>query len=117
MFFFIVRLSDDVPVQSDTIPLINTYFTLCMSFSLSAMVYFSMLNLLKDKKPFPICIRYFTENYICYIMCVKLPKCTKDNEKINNNNNNEQNAKILLNNYEEKRLSRKYDGLIIIIYF
>ena len=38
---FKLRLSDDVPVQSDSIPLINVYFTLCISFSLASMVWFS----------------------------------------------------------------------------
>jgi hypothetical protein len=41
---FKLRLSDDVPVQSDSIPLINIYFTTCMAFSLSAMFWFSIVN-------------------------------------------------------------------------
>ena len=45
---FKLRLSDDVPVQSDSIPLINVYFTLCISFSLASMIWFSVLNLIKS---------------------------------------------------------------------
>jgi nicotinic acetylcholine receptor, invertebrate len=43
---FKLRLSDDVPVQSDSVPLINIYFTVCMSFSLAAMIWFSLRNYL-----------------------------------------------------------------------
>ena len=66
---FKLRLSDDVPVQSDNIPLINNYFTMCMTFSLSAMIWFSMMNKLREKPNVPNCIRYIVLNYICYLMC------------------------------------------------
>jgi len=46
---FKLRLSDDVPAQSDSIPLINIYFTLCISFSLASMIWFSIIEYLKDK--------------------------------------------------------------------
>ncbi len=73
-----LRLSDDVPVQSDITPLINIYFTLCMIFSLSAMIWFSLRNVLVQNKFLPKWLRYIITNYICRIMFIKkyqsLPK-------------------------------------------
>jgi hypothetical protein len=68
---FKLRLSDDVPVQSDSVPLVNIYFTICMSFSLAAMIWFSCVNLLKENKRVPKIIRTLVLNYICHIMCSK----------------------------------------------
>ncbi len=68
---FKLRLSDDVPVQSDSIPLINIYFTGCMSFSLSAMIWFSIMNILKENKVVPKWLRILTEKWVCYILCTK----------------------------------------------
>ena len=47
---FKLRLSEDVPVQSDSIPLINVYFSLCIFFSLLSMIWFSAYNYMKDSK-------------------------------------------------------------------
>ncbi|RNA21549.1 neuronal acetylcholine receptor subunit alpha-10-like [Brachionus plicatilis] len=69
---FKLRLSDDVPVQSDSIPLINIYFTLCMTFSLTAMVWFSIVNLLKERKKVPDFCKMLVLKYLCYVMCIKL---------------------------------------------
>ena len=70
---FKLRLSDDVPVQSDSIPLINVYFTLCISFSLASMVWFSFLDYMKErKKPLAKWLRVFVLKYLCSIMCIKL---------------------------------------------
>lgn len=66
------RLSDDVPVQADTVPLVNIYFTLCMSFSLNAMIWFSYINLLRERKRVPKFCRYLVVHYICFIMRVKV---------------------------------------------
>jgi hypothetical protein len=66
---FKLRLSDDVPVQSDSIPLINVYFTLCMSTSLTAMIWFSLKNILKENKQVPSVVRYIVTNYIFHFMC------------------------------------------------
>lgn len=71
---FKLRLSDDVPVQSDSIPLINIYFTLCMSFSLTAMIWFSIINKLKEFKHVPKFIRFIVINYIFLLMCVDVRK-------------------------------------------
>jgi hypothetical protein len=75
---FKLRLSDDVPVQSDTIPLINVYFTLCMSFALSAMIWFSLRNILVENKHVPNWIRYIIFNYIWYILFVGYWKRYRD---------------------------------------
>ena len=50
---FKLRLSDDVPVQSDSVPLINIYFTLCMMTALCAMLWFSLMNILRENKKLP----------------------------------------------------------------
>lgn len=70
---FKLRLSDDVPVQSDSIPLINVYFTLCISFSLASMVWFSILDYMRErKKPLAKWLRVFVLKYLCSIMRIKL---------------------------------------------
>lgn len=72
-------MSDDVPVQADTVPLINIYFTLCMSFSLNAMIWFSYINLLRERKVVPRFIRYIVVNYICFIMRIKTKSKSQSN--------------------------------------
>jgi len=70
---FKLRLSDDVPSQSDTIPLINIYYFVCMSFSLASMIWFSMVNYLKQRdKPLTKMSRYIILKYLCRIMRIKL---------------------------------------------
>ena len=54
---FKLRLSDDVPVQSDSIPLINVYFTLCITFSLASMIWFSLINNFRENNNLPNFIR------------------------------------------------------------
>ena len=66
---FKLRLSDDVPVQSDSIPLINIYFTLCISFSLASMIWFSIVNYLRENKPLPQWIRYIITKFITRLIC------------------------------------------------
>ena len=87
---FKLRLSDDVPVQSDSIPLINIYFTLCMTFSLTAMIWFSIMNLMRENKRVPKCIRYLVLNYICYLICFKkyYKMDTKSDDKNATSSNN-----------------------------
>ncbi len=70
-----------MPVQSDSIPLINIYFTLCMGFSLSAMIWFSFTNLLKENKKVPKSCRNLVVNYICYLMCINNFKTKKSSNK------------------------------------
>jgi hypothetical protein len=57
-----------VPVQSDSVPLINIYFTICMSFSLTAMIWFSIMNLLRETKRVPRFCRYLVLNYFSYFL-------------------------------------------------
>ena len=97
------RLSDDVPVQSDSIPLINIYFTLCMSFSLSAMIWFSLMNIYKEEKKIPRLIRIVVLKYLCYIMCaknfkqIKTPCCANDRTSTSYKVTQEQNGKLKVN--------------------
>ena len=44
------RLSEQVPVSSDSIPLISVYYIVCFFFSLTSMVWFAFLNNLKVKE-------------------------------------------------------------------
>ncbi len=82
------RLSDDVPVQSDSIPLINIYFTVCMGFSLSAMIWFSIMNMLKENKKVPKFCKWLVLNVICYMMCMKNFKIKKNHSSLTEKQNN-----------------------------
>lgn len=66
---FSLRLSEDVPSQSDSVHLISLYLTICMFFSLSAMTWFALVNKLREKKRLPHWLRWFALNYISYIVC------------------------------------------------
>ena len=68
---FSLRLSEDVPPQSDSIHLISFYLTTCMFFSLSAMTWFAILNKLREKKQLPHWLCWLALNYICWIVCAK----------------------------------------------
>lgn len=104
---FKLRLSDDVPVQSDSIPLINIYFTLCMTFSLTAMVWFSIVNLLKERKKVPNCCKLLVLRYICYVMCIKVDENIEnfiDQKKTLTTNKK---SGIILPENSKSKLSRK----------
>jgi hypothetical protein len=66
---FSLRLSEDVPSQSDSVHLISLYLTVCMFFSLSAMTWFAIANKLREKKRLPHWLRWFALNYLSYIVC------------------------------------------------
>lgn len=72
---FKLRLSDDVPAQSDAIPLINIYFVGCMAFALSAMVWFFLMHCLREYQSqhskVPRTIKFLVSKCICHIMCIK----------------------------------------------
>lgn len=108
---FKLRLSDDVPVQSDSIPLINIYFTLCMTFSLTAMVWFSLVNLMKERKKVPNFCKILVLKYICYVMCINLEE--KNNSKLNLEKRNLSNkkSKSFLSDKSRENLfsSKKHD--------
>ncbi|CAF1426780.1 unnamed protein product [Rotaria sordida] len=66
---FSLRLSEDVPSQSDSVHLISFYLTICMFFSLSAMTWFAIANKLREKKRLPYWLRWLALDYICWIVC------------------------------------------------
>ena len=66
---FSLRLSEDVPSQSDSIHLISLYLTVCMFFSLSAMTWFAFANKLREKKRLPSWIRWLALKYIARLVC------------------------------------------------
>ena len=65
---FSLRLSEDVPSQSDSVHLISLYLTVCMFFSLSAMTWFAVANKLREKKRLPYWLRWLALDYICWIV-------------------------------------------------
>jgi hypothetical protein len=65
---FSLRLSEDVPSQSDSVHLISLYLTVCMFFSLSAMTWFAIVNKLREKKRLPYWLRWLALNYISWIV-------------------------------------------------
>jgi len=68
---FSLRLSDDVPSQSDSVHLISFYLTICMFFSLSAMTWFAIANKLREKKRLPYWLRRLAIDYISWIVCAR----------------------------------------------
>ncbi|CAF3211444.1 unnamed protein product [Rotaria sp. Silwood2] len=66
---FSLRLSEDVPSQSDSVHLISFYLTICMFFSLSAMTWFAIANKLREKKRLPYWLRWLALDYMCWIVC------------------------------------------------
>ena len=92
---FKLRLSDDVPVQSDSVPLINIYFTLCMMTALCAMLWFSFMNILRENKKIPGPLKCFV---LKFLKCssnknnkeVRKNSKQKENDSVNNVNNMKQ---------------------------
>ncbi|CAF0757373.1 unnamed protein product [Adineta ricciae] len=68
---FSLRLSEDVPSQSDSVHLISLYLTICMLFSLSAMTWFAVVNKLREKKRLPYWMRWLALDYISVIVCAQ----------------------------------------------
>jgi hypothetical protein len=66
---FSLRLSEDVPSQSDSVHLISLYLTTCMFFSLSAMTWFAIANKLRERKRLPYWLRWLALDYISWIVC------------------------------------------------
>lgn len=66
---FSLRLSEDVPSQSDSVHLISFYLTICMVFSLSAMTWFAVVNKFREKKRLPHWLRWFALDYMRWIVC------------------------------------------------
>jgi hypothetical protein len=66
---FSLRLSEDVPSQSDSVHLISLYLTVCMFFSLSAMTWFAIVNKLRERKRLPYWLRWLALDYISWIVC------------------------------------------------
>jgi hypothetical protein len=75
---FKLRLSDDVPAQSDTIPLINVYYILCITLSLASMIWFSIIDYLKNRtEPLSKISRTIILKYLCKILFIKHHLLTK----------------------------------------
>lgn len=67
---FELRLSEDVPSQSDSMPLFNIYFLGCMFFSLFAMIWFFVMSILHDEKKLNRCTRCVVTKFVCPVMFI-----------------------------------------------
>lgn len=68
---FSLRLSEDVPSQSDSVHLISLYLTICMLFSLSAMTWFAIVNKFREKKRLPYWLRWLAIDYLSWLVCAR----------------------------------------------
>ena len=68
---FSLRLSEDVPSQSDSVHLISLYLTICMLVSLAAMTWFALANKLREKKRLPYWLRWLALDYISIVVCAQ----------------------------------------------
>ena len=75
-------MSDDVPSQSDSIPLFNIYFIGCMLISLLALLWFNTLNNLRNHANNLRIPRFIVTRVICYLMCRKNYKKVGNSEII-----------------------------------
>ena len=104
-----LRLNDDVPTQSDSVPLINVYFTLCMSFALSTLVWISLRHKLIEDDYVPSWIRFIVINYLWYIMCISRWGFKNESKSKSSANTNKKNIKIME--------AEKYKNLNVYIFF
>ena len=72
MNHFSFRLSDDVPSQSESIPLINIYYIGCMFVSLMSLLWFSTTNYYRTYHPrLPQFAKWLTKKVFCPIFRIK----------------------------------------------
>jgi hypothetical protein len=69
--FYFFRFSNDIPVQSETVPLLSVYFLACMIYSLCGMIWFAAYNNLKDTASLPDKLEYLLIYYIAKIVSIK----------------------------------------------
>jgi hypothetical protein len=70
-----------VPVQSDSIPLINVYFSLCIGFSLFSMLWFSIVNYMKDECALPKCLKkLLLKKYTPVMSVIRIKKSVNEIE-------------------------------------
>jgi hypothetical protein len=65
------RFSNDIPVQSETVPLLSVYFLACMIYSLCGMIWFAAYNNLKDEISLPETIQKILVKYIARLFSSK----------------------------------------------
>lgn len=97
VFYF--RLNDNLPVQADTLPVLSLYFMLCMVFCIVGMVWFTVLNKMKERKNISKLIRYFIAYFLAYFLCSSetralLKKSLNKIEEANSAQNNENKTEI-----------------------
>ena len=78
---FKLKLSDTVPVKSDTISLISIYYMICMLYSLTAMIWFTLVFMWKEKKKLPTFIRKVVFKFFT-LFVIKQEQQDENNELI-----------------------------------
>ncbi|KAI3383101.1 hypothetical protein SNEBB_006676 [Seison nebaliae] len=66
-----LRMAEEVPAQSESVPLISIYLTLCMGFSLVAMIWFSIMNKLREMKRLPACLQTLVLHHFARLTCAQ----------------------------------------------
>ena len=73
--FLFFRLNDNIPVQSQSIPVMSIYFITCMVFTILGMIWFAALYKIKEKKMLPMFMKFFVVYVLAFCLC--LPKTRK----------------------------------------
>lgn len=95
MCFFLLRLNDNLPTQSDSLPVLSTYFIICMVFTIMGMIWFSTLNKMKEKKLLPTPIKYFIVYCLTLCFCrAKTRKLIKRSLKMCNSSVDESDTEV-----------------------
>ena len=68
---FKLRFNNDIPVQSKSTPLLSIYMLICMVYTLFGMIWFALLNVLKDKKKLSNKLQYFLVYYVAKLFSKK----------------------------------------------
>jgi hypothetical protein len=103
-----LRISNDIPIQSDYLPLITTYFLMSIVYTLTGLVWFVLLENFTKKKKLPWILLRITTSV--NKMMIYMRRLIKDHKKINpkleksesNKNSSLSNQHLESNKREEK---------------
>ena len=56
---YALRISSDLPVQSEYMPLVSIYFNICILYTLISLIWFAIANYFVDKTRLPKCLKLF----------------------------------------------------------
>ena len=97
-----VRISNDIPTQSDYLPLISVYMVLSMIYILLGMVFFILIELFSKKKKIPRVFLFIIINYL------KLIKCNRKEKQAQVKNRNRE-----IKNRENLEIKPEFDKIIL----